>query len=253
VQAGWRGALSLGMPMWVRGQSPFVCASGTNDAQMVRAISTLEDKVGDSRDVYIRLGWEFNSDWFPTQRSEGDASYRQAWLDCWVRWYDAIKSVSPRYMVVWNPVWANKGACQSGYASVLDLWPGSEFVDAAGPDQYDSIWCGQPAAYDEMDGEQPIGIGAWADWVIAQGVPFAVPEWGVDSGQYGNGDRVQFIRDMYAAFKKAYESPSGLAYQSYLDGGTTYGCRFSLLDDACGRNPSASAEYFDVFRVWPPQ
>jgi hypothetical protein len=138
-----------------------------------------------------------------------------------VRWYDAIKSVSPRYMVVWNPVWANKGACQSGYASVLDLWPGSEFVDAAGPDQYDSIWCGQPAAYDEMDGEQPIGIGAWADWVIAQGVPFAVPEWGVDSGQYGNGDRVQFIRDMYAAFKKAYESPSGLAYRTWMEGRRT--------------------------------
>jgi cell wall assembly regulator SMI1 len=132
--------LSLGMPMWMRDQSPFVCASGDNDAEMVQAITTLEEKVGDTRAVYIRLGWEFNADWYPTQTSQGDASYQQAWRDCWVRWYDAIKSVSPKYRVVWNPNWANRGACQSGYGSVLDLWPGAEFVDAAGPDQYDSIW-----------------------------------------------------------------------------------------------------------------
>jgi hypothetical protein len=67
------------------------------------------------------------------------------------------------------------------------------FFSPAGPDQYDANWCGRPAAYNEMDGEQPIGIGAWVDWVIRQGVPFAVPEWGVDSGQWGSGDRPQFI------------------------------------------------------------
>ncbi len=252
VQASWPGALALGMPMWVRGQDPSICASGANDAEMSQAIATLKAMVGDARDVYIRLGWEFNADWYPTQTSEGDAAYQQAWRDCWVRWYDAIKAVSPKYMVVWNPEWANKGACQSGYTSVLNLWPGAEFVDAAGPDQYDGTWCGTPAAYDQMDGEQPIGIGAWADWVIAQGVPFAVPEWGVDSGQWGNGDRPQFIQDVYAALKKAYDSDSGLAFQSYFDGGSTYGCRFSLLDPACNLNPSSSAEYFTLFKVWPP-
>jgi hypothetical protein len=77
---------------------------------------------------------------------------------------------------------------------------------------------------EEMDGEQPIGIGAWVDWVIKQGVPFAVPGWGIDSGQWGSGDRSQFIRDMYAAFKKAHQSDSGLAMQLYFDGGTTFSC-----------------------------
>jgi hypothetical protein len=64
---------------------------------------------------------------------------------------------------------------------------------------------------------------------------------------------VQFIRDMYAAFKEAYASESGLAYQSYFDGGSTYNCKFSLLDPSCNLNPNASAEYFKLFKVWPPR
>lgn len=252
VQADWPGGLSLGMPMWVRGQSPFVCASGANDVEMLRAISTLKDDVGD-RVVYIRLGWVFNAEWYPTQTSDGDFAYRQAWKDCWIRWWDIIKSVDPDYRVVWNPLWANNGECQSGFPSVLDLWPGAEFVDAAGPNQFDANWCGRTVAYDEKDGAQPIGIGAWVDWVIAQGVPFAVPEWGVDSGSTGSGDRPQFIRDMYAAFKKAHESDSGLAFQSYFDGGANYACRYSLLDPACNQNPEASQVYFQLFSVWPPR
>ncbi len=252
VQAQWPGALSLAMPMWMRGQSPLLCASGENDEAMRRAISSLKSKVG-GREVYVRLGWEFNADWYPTQTSEGDANYQRAWRDCWVRWWDVVKEVAPDYRVVWNPSWANSGACQSGYTSVLDLWPGAEFVDAAGPDQYDATWCGRPAAYDEQDGEQPIGIGAWVDWVVARGVPFAVPEWGIRNRSGGSGDRPQFIRDMYAAFKKAYESDSGLAYQAYFDGGSDYACQSSLLDAACNLNPNSSAQYFELFAVWPPR
>jgi hypothetical protein len=89
--------------------------------------------------------------------------------------------------------------------------------------------------------------------VIAQHVPFAVPEWGVVNNEWGSGDRPQFIRDMYAAFKEAYQSESGLAYQSYFDGGTGFGCRFSLLDLECNLNPESSAEYFKLFSVWPPR
>jgi hypothetical protein len=89
--------------------------------------------------------------------------------------------------------------------------------------------------------------------VIAQHVPFAVPEWGVVNNEWGSGDRPQFIRDMYAAFKEAYQSESGLAYQPYFDGGTGFGCRFSLLDLECNLNPESSAEYFKLFSVWPPR
>jgi hypothetical protein len=252
VRAQWPGALALGMPMWMRGQSPQICASGANDANMRRAITTLKSMIG-PRDVYIRLGWKFNAEWYPTQKSEGDAAYQKAWRDCWIRWYDIVKDVDPTYMLVWNPIWANQGRCESGYTSVLGLWPGKEFVDAAGPDQYDANWCGRPAAAGEMDGEQPIGIGAWADWVIGQGVPFAVPEWGVDNSATGSGDRPQFIRDVYAALKKAHAAPSGIAFQTYFDGGATYSCTHSLLDPACKKNPLSSAAFFDAFKVWPPQ
>jgi hypothetical protein len=71
-------------------------------------------------------------------------------------------------------------------------------------------------------------------------------------GQWGSGDRPQFVRDMYAAFKKAHQPDSGLAMQMYFDGGTTFSCRFSLLDSACNESPRSSAEYFNLFRTWPP-
>jgi hypothetical protein len=57
---------------------------------------------------------------------------------------------------------------------------------------------------------------------------------------------------MYAAFERAQASKSGLAFQSYFDGGTAYGCRFSLLDPNCTSNPNASAAFFTTFAVWPP-
>jgi hypothetical protein len=58
---------------------------------------------------------------------------------------------------------------------------------------------------------------------------------------------------MYAAFAKAHAAESGLAFQSYFDGGTAYECRHSLLDPGCDFNPLSSAEYFSLFRVCPPQ
>jgi len=40
---------------------------------------------------------------------------------------------------------------------------------------------------------EPVGIFAWVDWVADQGVPFAVPEWGIQNDEWGMGDNPTFI------------------------------------------------------------
>ncbi|HMJ15117.1 MAG TPA: hypothetical protein VK524_27070, partial [Polyangiaceae bacterium] len=188
VDARWPGKVSFAQPMWgggskgnestgwnpYIGEGPKTCASGSNDSRMRSVIQNLKTKIGGS--AYIRLGWEFNGNWYPNQNAWAGASpysgdYKADWKACWVRWYDIIKSVSADFKVVWNPNWANKGNCWNDTnTNILDYWPGAEFVDAAGPDQYDAN-CNSRAQDPNARGNfgEPIGIMAWADWVIAQG------------------------------------------------------------------------------------
>ncbi|MEX5637775.1 hypothetical protein [Parafrankia sp. FMc2] len=80
---------------------------------------------------------------------------------------------------------------------------------------------------------EPVGIGAWADWVAEQGVPFAVPEWGVNDQAWGSTDPA-FVTQMRTVFERAAASRTGLAYESYFDGSTGYSCTFTLHDKECG-------------------
>lgn len=273
VEAKWPGKLSFAQPMWAGGRKgsessdwePFVgegpgtCASGKSDKYMRNVLTALKQATGG--DAYIRLGWEFNANWYPNQSATRGASsysgdYKADWKKCWIRWYDIAKSISPNFKLVWNPIWSNRGTCAKPEYDIRDYWPGAEFVDAAGPDQYNVNCNGRRADPDEKgpNGE-PRGINTWVDFVISQGVPFAVPEWGIDTGEWGMGDDGQFIADMYAAFARAHASPSGLAYQSYFDGiASSPTCKHALLSRGCkGTNSKSSSKYFELFKTWPPR
>jgi len=55
----------------------------------------------------------------------------------------------------------------------------------------------------------------------------------------GAADRAEwadpaYIRQMHDVFARAARSATGLAYETYFDGGTDYDCVFSIHDKACG-------------------
>jgi hypothetical protein len=228
----WSGKLSIGMPMWAKGESASVCASGTNDNHIKAIANGLINRGWNN--AYIRLGLEFNADWFPQNEAYQDPSH---WVTCWQRWYNIFKSLSPNFKFVWNP---NSGTNTGNVTfDPRNVWPGDQYVDVAGPDYYD--WSVNPNAANWVNGE--VGIYTWVAFVASHKKPFAVPEWGLNQ----NGDNSAFIQQMYDAFQSAKNSPTGLEYQSYfdLDNGNPDPCVFEIHTDGC--NPQSAAKYKSLF------
>jgi len=224
------GAMSFSQPMWAAGENANTCNSGVNDGHMRAIFTNLNNVWGDN--VWVRLGWEMNGYWFPQNYAPPNPT---GWVNCWRRWHGIIKSVSPNFKLVWNPNWNSNTNGQGGF-DVRTVWPGDQYVDAAGPDYYDFNI--NPLGFGF--GGEPQGITRWREFVASHNKPFAVPEWGLNTPN-GGVDDVAFIQQMHDAFQAAANSPSGLAYQSYFN---LLDCTFKITD---GCNPNAGARYQQLF------
>ena len=236
----WDGALSLAQPMYASNENVNGCATTSEITTWANALKEAWPRA----DAFIRLGWEFNGDWYTWKQNPGDAA---AFKSCWVRWYDTVKAVSPDFKLIWNP----NNQSSNGSLDVRDFWPGKQYVDAAGPDAYALGENGVPISPDKKgpNGE-PLGVNAWVDWVAQQGVPFASPEWAIRDQSYGSTDP-EYLTQMRTAFQKAASSPTGLAYESYFDGSTAFGCQFSIHDADCGydKHPAAADRYKSLWNT----
>jgi len=232
----WQGKpykLTLGVPLVVKGGTLAQVAAGQYDDQFSKLGALLVAK--GQANATLRLGWEFNGDWFHWGVKTGDEG---AFKSCWIRWYGILKHTSSKFLLVWNP---NNQSTDSKL-DVRDFWPGTKYVDAAGPDAYALSRGGKlisPSATGP-NGE-PLGIAAWASWVASKGVPLAVPEWAIRDVAGWGSTSPTYIDEMRAAFVTAAASKTGLAYESYFDGGEDYKCQFSIHDSACGAVHTAAA------------
>jgi hypothetical protein len=230
----WNGALSIAQPMYAQDQNVGDCASADQISTWIGLLETEWPRA----DAFIRLGWEFNGDWYTWKQQPGDAD---AFKACWIRWHDLVKAASPDFKLVWNPNYESSDAS----LDERTFFPGAQYVDAAGPDYYAISENGALRDPDKTgpNGE-PVGINAWREWVAQQGVPFATPEWAIRDQTWGSTDPA-FITQMRTAFQQAADSGTGLAYESYFDGSTAFGCQFSIHDSACGydKHPDAAARY----------
>lgn len=230
----WSGAMSIGQPMFADDETVQQCASSSEITTWAQDLK----KVWPSGSAFIRLGWEFNGDWFHWGVKPGDAA---AFKSCWIKWYTLVKQVSTKFELVWNP----NNQSYDAKVDVRDFWPGSAYVDAAGPDAYALSFDGKLMNPDRKgpNGE-PLGINAWVNWVASKGVPFAVPEWAIRDGVVWGSTDPTFIDQMRAAFVKAAKSATGLAYESYFDGGSKYNCNLSIHDPKCAGMHTAAANRY---------
>jgi hypothetical protein len=223
----WTGRISIGQPMWAAGESAARCTSGANDGHMANVARAIAD--AGFGDAYIRLGWEMDGYWFGD--INGAWADPDGWVACWRRWHGILKGVSPGFQLVWNPNFSsNTGA---GDFDVRTVWPGDDYVDAAGPDYYD--WNLDP------DGTgfngAPVGINRWIDFVVNQHhKPLALPEWGLNAPN-GGGDDAGFVDQVFDALDQL-KADGHLAYASYFN---LDGCVFQIHLDGC--NPSAAETY----------
>ena len=180
----------------------------------------------------IRLGWEFNGNWYIWQ-----ATNPTAWAACWRQIVTSARTTAPNLQWDWN---VNRGV-SAGLADPTLAYPGDAYVTTIGVDSYD-MW---PPATTSANWNQQLngaqGLMYWLNFAKAHGKKFAVPEWGnvmpgtVAAGNHAGGDNPAYVNDMAGFFRAnaailAWES----IFQSSTTGGT-YGTGTQM--------PKASAAY----------
>jgi len=173
----------------------------------------------------IRLGWEFNGDWFPWSAATCPACFVSYWRHIVV----AMRSVhGASFLFVWNTT--------VGTSSLppTSAYPGDAFVDIVGMDVYDNVR-GSPnsAARWRVLADEPYGLRWLSSFARAHHKPVSLPEWGLGFPPDGGGDNPYFISRM-AQYLKAQP---GLVSALYWNYGT------SALSDA-PRSRAAFARAF---------
>ncbi len=204
------------------------CAAGDYDQHWVRFAQNIK-AAGLDDETVIRLGWEFNGNWYKWKATDP-----AAFAGCWRRIHTAAESVAPLLRWDWT---VNRGVGQ-GVADARQAYPGDAYVDFIGVDSYDA-W---PAANTEAGWQAqysgPFGLKFWAAFAEAHHKLFSVPEWGVYPGTSGSGgDNPFYIAKMEAFFRSL---GAKLGYESYFNEDKSY-CASSLVGP--NLNPKAATQY----------
>ncbi len=158
----------------------------------------------------IRLGWEFNGNWFAWGLDHGDAAHRpdraRAFRECWRQIHAAMMSVpGAEFRWVWN---ASVGYEPEGFDPAL-AYPGDQWVDCVSVDIYDAhgeyywTWWKAPDNHWPLDtlrdwawkalvegvhtnletglpdGKKTRGMNDYREFARKHGKLFVISEWGI--------------------------------------------------------------------------
>jgi hypothetical protein len=192
----WRSSgyqLVLGVPMLPdRGRATLAKgARGSYDSYFVTLARNL---VADGEGgAYLRLGWEFNGNWFKwsVHNAKGAVEFAAYFRDV----VEAMRSVpGASFKFVWNP---NGGNSHGRSYRASEAYPGNAYVDYIGTDLYDEAWV-QPLTPQnawQFQLDATWGLDWLASFAAAQDKPIVFPEWGVAirSDGHGLGDDPYFV------------------------------------------------------------
>lgn len=205
----WKGQpyrLALGVPLVVKGGTLAAAASGAYDAQFRQLAATIV--AAGHGNAYLRIGWEFNGDWYAWAAASDPTSFKAAFR----RVAGVMKGVpGASFQIVWNP------SAGGGTVPADTYWPGDDTVDVVGLDVYNQSWRTpdkDPAIRWQGQLTQIYGLNWLAQFSAAHGKPIIIPEWatGTRPDGHGWGDDPLFIHNM-AAWMRA----NNVLYQAYWD------------------------------------
>ena len=217
------------------GATVAACAQGAYNDKWVQFGRNIKSKGLDDESI-IRLGWEFNGDWFPWSAHDPTA-----WVSCWRNIYTSAESAAPALGWDWT---VNRGMGQA-LSDATQAYPGDAYVDIIGVDSYD-IWpaaTSEPAWQEHLNGTG--GLNYWAEFANAHGKRLSVPEWGVYPGSaqagHNGGDNAFYINKMVDFFTA---QGGRLAYECYFNESMAYyaGAIFNP-----NQNPNASQAYLNRY------
>jgi hypothetical protein len=234
----YAGQVSIAQPLFPQSGNEAACARGDYDGYWATFGRTL---VRNGRgNAYVRLGWEFNGNWFWWYPRD-----TATWRTCYQRAVTALRSTAPAARIDWN-ISAHRDAMPNG-ESVWAAYPGDAFVDVVSADAYDSY----PPSFDQAtfdrQCDQPSGACTIARFAREHGKRFAVPEWGVVRSAGGGGDNPYFVDKMYELFQA---NRANLAYEAYFSATDAGNVQSALFDPPS--NPRAAQRYRELFGAQPP-
>lgn len=268
----WKGApftMVWGVPMMPCGAPSTSCspdpstfdavASGADDGYYKTLAGTLV--AGGFGSSYIRLGWEFQGDWFPWNICNWDG--QQDFVPAFRNIVTSMRSVSgANFKFIWNPDDSSNTSC-GGHLE--KYYPGNSYVDTVALDVYDSnggsnsdrtrwtellngVNAGDWTATtpDPINGQTFEGYGL--NWLVAfakeHGKEVGLPEWGLwNTSNNGGGDDTYFINKM-AAWIKSYATGPAI-FWNYDDGAP--GTLLTIPNETTGNVPDATAAFKSDF------
>jgi Glycosyl hydrolase family 26 len=205
---------AVGIPPFPEGSggSLGACAAGDYDRQWVDIAEGIR-AAGIESKIVVRLGWEFNGDWY-----EWSAREPAAFAECWRRVFAAAESVAPGIHWAWN---VSRGSSAGAGDEVLQAYPGDEFVDTIGVDSSDFY----PAATDEQSWNEQLngdhGLEFWLDFAHQHNTSLSFPEWGNVAGDQDEAghDNPFYIRAMFEFF---WLHADRIGFEAYFDTTESY-------------------------------
>jgi hypothetical protein len=212
------------------------CAAGDYNARW-REFGRVIKSRGFDENTIIRLGWEFNGDWYKW------SAYDPAlYVNCWRNIVTTVEEQAPKLRWDWT---VNRGE-GSSVEDARKAYPGDDYVDIIGVDSYDA-WPGatsQSAWREQYEGR--FGLRFWGEFAAAHSKPLSVPEWGVSLGHqfrgHNGGDNAFYMSKMTEFFRA---NASRLAYEAYFNEPDPY---FSSAVFDPVQTPKASAAYLKAYR-----
>jgi hypothetical protein len=191
-EGGWTGTgyrLVLGVPIL---PGVGTLAQGATGAYNQYFATLAQNLVKEGQgNAILRLGWEFNGDWYPwSVANSTDAANFAAF---WIQIVNTMRAVpGQQFQFLWNP---DLGGPTSW--SLTAAYPGNAYVDYIGSDTYDEYWGTPQTPQNSWTNilDESWGLNWLTSFAASEGKPIAIPEWSVciRSDGHGLGDDPYFI------------------------------------------------------------
>lgn len=213
----------IALPLWTDDGAAGTDAQWTTLANQIKAV----DPNG-----YVRLGWEMNCCF-------SKATNAATWRAQYSRAATLLKAAAPGLRMVFNPV---EGSSGSGIVADMRTLVVLGKVDVIGIDAYDFYPAYNTDANWANHRDKTYGWNFWYDYAQANGMGFAVPEFGVYTAlTVSGGDNPKYINYVYTWLaQKAAAKPGSITFVSYFNESAAY-CKCNLYPTA--PNPNAAAAY----------
>jgi hypothetical protein len=213
------------------------CANGSYNSRWTTFGNTMKNMgLGSS---VIRLGWEFNGNWY-AWGGYNNGSSPATFAACFRQIVTTVRAVAPNLKFDWN---VNRGPTDGfrSTAEVLAAYPGDAYVDIVGIDSYShwGDWNTQVSSTNQ-------GLQYWLNFAVAHGKKLSVPEWGMlPHSDGGGGDHPADIQNMWNFFSA---NAANIAYEGYFNDWETYDSNVYPTSGADATIvPQSSAKYLSLY------